>query len=123
MSADNGIYILRNPKKDNPTEFEFRVVQCSAIDNISLHDPDSVVITDDGNTYHIGKIYEVLLFSHSIVYNDKLKAMARASDIEDDNHNQEFYTEYGIRTIYRDDPFPELSHKEAKILYDQYFMS
>lgn len=123
MSADNGIYILVNPEcKDGifTGKNEYRVAMCSAIDNIETGYLCEVK-DDEGNVYKLWALYEVLMFASSAVYDVKLVALSQASNIEEKVLKEGGYIEYGIRTLYRDHPFPDISVEKAKVLRDKYY--
>lgn len=124
MSADNGIYILATPKCDQghfTGENEFRVTECSAIDNIEK--TNHTFLASDGKEYHVYHLYIALLFGNSEVYSSKKEAMGRASEIEDGLTEQGFYTEYGIRTLYANETFPEITYNDARKFLDEYYTS
>jgi hypothetical protein len=124
MSADNGIYILVNPERKGGVltgRNEYRVSMCSAIDNIDTTYTHGV--TDDAGVFHkLWAIYETLLFETDKVHYDKISALKQASDIEEDMIKKNLFIEYGIRTLYRDHPFPDLSHTKAMKLRDEYYV-
>jgi hypothetical protein len=90
MSADNGIYILPSPVLDkNGTEIrtEFRVAECSAIENI-----------------YYDEMYLYSYFKDSQIYKTRAKALEKAAEIFD----MYGYTEYGIVILDKlQKPFPE----------------
>ncbi len=123
MSADNGIYILVSPecKCGHFTgKNEYRVALCSAIDNIETGHT-SVVVDIDSRLYKLWAIYEVLMFTTDTVHYDKLSALQQASDIEEEMIKKDIYVEYGIRTLYRDHPFPDIDYIKASKLRDEYY--
>lgn len=123
MSADNGIYILVSPecKHGHFTDRnEYRVALCSAIDNIDTGYVNDIA-DDDGVPHKLWAIYEVLMFKTDKVHYDKIGALKQASDIEEEMIKKNLFIEYGIRTLYRDHPFPDLSHTKAMKLRDEYY--
>lgn len=81
MSADNGVYILKNTKADK-NGFEYRVVHAQAIENIFVnvnkYIPDAKMI----------KLY----FDKAVVYDDKDEAQIEADILAE----EEPVLEYGI---------------------------
>lgn len=109
MSADNGIYILKTPRRDNPTKSEYRVAHCQAIDNVC-----------ERNAFwaDIQPAYAVMYFGNSTVFDDKSDALLEAGSIEDEILSDEFcpVLEYGICEIELpfDGPFPDMSMDMAR---------
>ena len=89
MSSDNGIYILRTVSKDG-NGFEYRVLECGAIDNIYYYDDT-------------GDLLEMWNYFHGCeVFTNHDRAFEEAIKIE-----QEYgYTEYGICWEEVDKVFP-----------------
>lgn len=106
MSADKGIYILRTNKPplkeggfyvNQHDQYEYRVAECQAIDNIEYSD-----------------LYLPILFGRSKVYSDKDSAWQEARRMYDDIMNSGFpILEYGISSIIKDKPFPNITPDAA----------
>lgn len=100
MSADNGVYILSTPSRDDPTHREYRVAHAQSIDNISA-DPE----TND--------LYLVLIFGKSKVYSDQQVAKNKAHRIESEILHDCGVLEYGVCSIDWKTPFPEITTEGA----------
>lgn len=107
MSADNGVYILRTPRKmkkndDNSYSsqkgYEYRVTHCQAIDNVDYSD-----------------LYMPLLFGKSKVHFDIADAQAEARKMADGILEDDGILEYGIWMITKECQFPNMSSEEANI--------
>ncbi len=93
MSADNGVYILESPvHSDMPGTFEYRVVHCMAIENITFE--------PDREGYNTAFLVEY--FERSAIFYDKELALLEAGRISDELP----VLEYGIQTIKLPFPFP-----------------
>lgn len=119
MSADNGIYILQSPVEGVKDKFEYRVRDCQAIDNIDENFTSYIIY--DGVEYKSHLLYEVMLFGKSIVYSRKEDAMIAASKLEDAYHVNELPLEYGIRTIRRQHPFPNIERSKVKLAINEFY--
>ena len=102
MSADNGIYILKTPRRDDPKLFEYRVAHCQAIENIT-----------ERNAFWNQPAHTVFLFGSSVIFDNKADALIEAGSIEDKILSDEFcpIIEYGICEVIPgfDGPFPDMS--------------
>lgn len=109
MSADNGVYILKTPRREDPTQFEYRVAHCQAIDNL---------IERDASWADIRPAYAVLYFGNSVVFGNKSNALVEAGLIKDKILSDEFcpILEYGICEVQPgfDGPFPDMTTEEAQ---------
>ena len=107
MSADNGIYILKTPKPRFNNEFEYRVTECSAIDNIDYYPPGS----------EKRDAMVVLYFGKSDFYGSLDAAMQEATRIYTELMSGPFpICEYGISVINWADEFPTMTREEALAL-------
>lgn len=92
MSADNGVYILVSPSKEDSKQLEYRVAYGMAIDNIE-YEPD----------YHgFNKEELKRYFGNCNVFTDDKSARIEAERI----HDLYQWTEYGVRTFEMNHPFP-----------------
>lgn len=109
MSADNGVYILKTPRRDDPTKSEYRVAHCQAIEN---------VIEPNAFWAEVQPAYTVLRFGNSTVFDNEADALLEAGSIEDEILSDEFcpILEYGICEIQLpfDGPFPNMTIEEAQ---------
>ncbi len=98
MSADNGVYILVTPRRDDPERFEYRVAVCQAIDNVCQQNAPWGVEQQQASA--------VVQFDCQTVYDNKDDAMIEALAIESDYG----WTEYGICWVTPgfDGPFPDM---------------
>ncbi len=103
MSADNGIYILITPRRDDPERFEYRVTQTQGIENVTQQ---------DAPWKEIQPALAVSYFGECTVYDNAVKAAVEALAIEKDYG----WTEYGICEVDLpfDGPFPDMTMCEAR---------
>ncbi len=109
MSADNGIYILKTPRRDDPTKSEYRVAHAQAIENVTERNAFWV---------EVQPAYAVMVFGNSTVFDNKSDALVEAGSIEDEILADEFcpILEYGICEIQLpfNGPFPNMTMEQAQ---------
>ena len=107
MSADNGIYILKTRKPLHNNDYEYRVKECCAIDNIDYYPRGS----DKCDAML------VLYFGQSKSHSTLDAAMQEATRIYTELMNGPFpVCEYGISVINWADEFPTMTREEALAL-------
>ena len=115
MSSDNGIYILKTPRRDDPEQFEYRVVHCQNIENVCQRNVSWAKVQP---------AYAVIYFGDSTVFDNKSDALIEAGSIEDEILSGEFcpILEYGICEVYLplDGPFPDITIDKARELIDAF---
>lgn len=109
MSADNGVYILKTPRRDWPERFEYRVAHAQAIEN---------VIQQNASWADIQPAYAIMYFGDSTVFDHKADALLEAGIMEDEVLSDDFcpILEYGICEVTPgfDGPFPDMTVEEAQ---------
>lgn len=107
MSADNGIYILKTPTPRFNNEFQYRVTECCAIDNIDYY--------PRGSEKRDAML--VLYFGKSEVHTSLETAMQEATRVYTDLMSGPYpVCEYGISVINWEDEFPLMTKDEALAL-------
>lgn len=115
MSADNGVYILKTSRRDDPTKSEYRVAHAQAIENVTQQ---------DAFWADIQPAYAVSIFGSSVVFDNKADALIEAGSIEDEILSDEFcpILEYGICEVELPfgGSFPDMTIDEARRAIDTY---
>jgi hypothetical protein len=103
MSADNGIYIGKFPTNSECTEFEYRVIEAAAIENV------------DYGTKAKQDAYRVSYFGRTErVFSDRKEALVFAHDWA-----EEFdILEYGVCELKFDRPLVSMSEDKIKRILD-----
>lgn len=109
MSADNGIYIGRFKIND---DFEYRVTHAQAIENCDYDEPYPAKLIH---------AYRTVYYGTSNIYNKK-GAWERARKLYEEILDGEYpICEYGVSEIHYDEPFPDMTTKEASDYIDEYW--
>jgi hypothetical protein len=113
MSADNGCYIGRFTTEKG---FEYRVIHAQAIENC-----DYSSFVDDSYPTKLIHAYRIVYYGRSEIY-DVEGAWKKARELYEEILNSAFpICEYGVSEIYYDEPFPNMTTKEASDYIDEYW--
>ena len=109
MSADNGCYLGRFTTNDG---FEYRVTHAQAIENCDY---------DKNYPTKLIHAYRTVYYGRSEIYNEK-GAWERARKLYEEILDGEYpICEYGVSEIHYDEPFPDMTTKEASDYIDEYW--
>lgn len=114
MSADNGIYIGKFPRANDPTIFEYRVIHAQAIENCD-DDPSGKFpnwLTD---------AYVVIYYGNAPTHFTEREALDIAGRMLAKVDTEDGICEYGICSIEYTRPMKSISYEQAKSLVDGYF--